>query len=345
MRRSWALGGRERGREARTVVSSYLGGGGGDRHLGSCDYGSAAGGRVHRERSMPRRPRGKRDVPDQQHFSVSLSHVQQRLADRRWIQCPTRKRRQWRTSPRQTLTRHHSARGRRKMLRSRATADAPAKLLRPLRSGGSKIACAFLPARRVRISSPVRSLEVLKAEHKLERWRSEGRCSSCWLQHAQCVCSRLAPLAGVATNRVDVALSVHYKEWGCTKNTAKLLPLVLEGCRAAVYPIEPLLPPRRGPTLLLFPGEGSQPASTYRAWVAAQQERVTLVVVDGTWSQARTMARHLLDVPRVHVSESSLVKRAGESLVRHRKQPQARAFRVILPQPNPDPTPSPTPDY
>ena len=113
MRRSWALGGRERGREARTVVSSYLGGGGGDRHLGSCDYGSAAGGRVHRERSMPRRPRGKRDVPDQQHFSVSLSHVQQRLADRRWIQCPTRKRRQWRTSP-ETLTRHHSARGRRK---------------------------------------------------------------------------------------------------------------------------------------------------------------------------------------------------------------------------------------
>ena len=85
MRKSWAMGGRERGREARTralVVSSYLGSGGGDRHLGSCDYGSAAGGRVHRERSMPRRPRGKRDVPDQHHFSVSPSHVQQRLADR-----------------------------------------------------------------------------------------------------------------------------------------------------------------------------------------------------------------------------------------------------------------------
>ena len=101
MRRSWAMGGRERGREARTgalVVSSYLGSGGGDRHLGSCDCGSAAGGRVHRERSIPRRPRGKRDVPDQHHFSVSPSHVQQRLADRRWIQCPTRKRRQGRTS-------------------------------------------------------------------------------------------------------------------------------------------------------------------------------------------------------------------------------------------------------
>ena len=209
----------------------------------------------------------------------------------------------------------------------RATSVAPAKLLLRTRSGSSKIACAFLPARRVRISSPV-PLEVLKAEHKLERWRAEGRCTRCWLQHAQCICSRLAPLAGVATNRVDVALSVHYKEWGCTKNTAKLLPLVLEGCRAAVYPIEPLLPPRRGPTLLLFPGKGSQPASKFRAWVAAQQERVTLVVVDGTWGQARTMARHLVGVPRVHVSETSLVKRAGESLVMHRKQPQVRAFGV-----------------
>jgi len=184
------------------------------------------------------------------------------------------------------------------------------------------------------MSSPV-PLEVLKAERKLERWRAEGRCSRCWLRHAQCVCSRLAPLAGVATNRVDVALSVHYKEWGCTKSTAKLLPLVLEGCRATVYPIEPLLPPRRGPTLLLFPGEGSQPASSLREWAAAQQERVTLVVVDGTWGQARTMARHLAGVPRVHVSESSLAKRAGESLVRHRKQPQARALGRFLPHPQP----------
>ena len=62
---------------------------------------------------------------------------------------------------------------------------------------------------------------------------------------------------------------------------------------------------------------------------------MTLVVVDGTWGQARTMARHLAGVPRVHVSESSLVKRAGESLVRHRKQPQARALGRFLPHPQP----------
>ena len=55
------------------VVSSYLGGGGGDRYLGSCNGGPAAGGRVHGKRSMPRRPRGKRNVPDQQHFLARQS--------------------------------------------------------------------------------------------------------------------------------------------------------------------------------------------------------------------------------------------------------------------------------
>ena len=110
------------------------------------------------------------------------------------------------------------------MLRSRGTTGVPAQLLRSTPNGGSKIACAFGRA----------PLEVLKAEHKLTRWRAEGRCDRCWMAHAQCLCNQLAPLAGVATRRVDVALSVHYKEWGCPKNTAKLLPLVLDGCRVAV---------------------------------------------------------------------------------------------------------------
>ena len=58
----------EGGREARTgavIVSSVHGRS--DRYLGSCNDGPAAGGCVHR-RSRPRRPRGKRNVPDHQHF-------------------------------------------------------------------------------------------------------------------------------------------------------------------------------------------------------------------------------------------------------------------------------------
>jgi len=119
----------------------------------------------------------------------------------------------------------------------------------------------------------------------------------------------------VATQRVDVAVAVHYKEWGLAKNTAKLLPLVLDGCSAVVHPVHTL--PTCGPVLLLFPGEDSQPAGAYREWVAAQHERVTLLVVDGTWNQARTMARQMAGVPRVHISEP-----ARESLVLHRKQPK-----------------------
>ena len=174
-------------------------------------------------------------------------------------------------------------------------------------------------ARRKRLRLANRTpREVLKAEHRLVSWQAEGRCAGCWLQQAQCICSRLASLK-VATRRIDVCVAVHYKEWGRPKNTAKLLPLVIDGCRAVVHPIEAL--PQRGPTLLLFPGEDSQPAGAYREWVASQQEeRLTLLVVDGTWSQARTMARQLAGVTRVHVSEGAGESR--ESLVLHRKQPR-----------------------
>jgi hypothetical protein len=57
--------GRRESRTGTIIVSFYLGSGG-DRCLGSCNDGPAAGARVHRERSMPRRPR-KRNVSDQQH--------------------------------------------------------------------------------------------------------------------------------------------------------------------------------------------------------------------------------------------------------------------------------------
>jgi len=83
--------------------------------------------------------------------------------------------------------------------------------------------------------------------------------------------------------------------------------------------------------LLLFPGEGAVPLDAAAGWPqprasskqssatrrSRERRRKLLVLIDGTWSQARTMARQLAGVTRVHVSEG-----AGESLVLHRKQPR-----------------------
>lgn len=156
------------------------------------------------------------------------------------------------------------------------------------------------------------------------------RCLTCWFPKAHCICARLAKLR-VSTTRVDVLLAVHYKEFGKATNTAKLLPQLLssadgigDSCSLCVYPNDPFHERlQSAPALLLWPGEDSLPAADLRDWVAAQQQRVTLLVIDGTWGHARAMARHVpKDVVRVHVNNEV----AGPSLFLNRRQ--ATADRV-----------------
>ena len=138
------------------------------------------------------------------------------------------------------------------------------------------------------------------------------RCMACWVTRAHCMCARLRRLR-VSTELVDVLVAVHYKEYGKATNTAKLLPhlLTAAGCGAAgqtasaaggsslcVYPVEPLQEQLRaaGPTLLLWPGEDSVPAAELRPWVAAQGQRVTLLVIDGScqpWNPTLTLQSSL----------------------------------------------------
>jgi DTW domain-containing protein YfiP len=130
------------------------------------------------------------------------------------------------------------------------------------------------------------------------------RCMACWVTRAHCMCARLRRLR-VTTELVDVLVAVHYKEYGKATNTAKLLPHLLSAagdgatgelgaaghtvaaagsCSLCVYPVEPLQEQlgAAGPTLLLWPGEDSVPAAELRPWVAAQGQRVTLLVIDGS---------------------------------------------------------------
>jgi len=158
------------------------------------------------------------------------------------------------------------------------------------------------------------------------------RCMACWVTRAHCMCARLRSLR-VTTEKLDVLVAVHYKEYGKASNTAKLLPHLLAAgeatggavasgsCSLCVYPIEPLQERLRvaGPTLLLWPGEDSVPAAELRPWVAAQGRRVTLLVIDGSWGHARAMARCVpASVRRVSVSAHV----SGPSLFSHnRRQP------------------------
>ena len=190
--------------------------------------------------------------------------------------------------------------------------DLPLALFwRSLRLARSRPGVARATRRMVQDEVDAREVAHAAAHYAANRERmATTRCMACWVTRAHCMCARLRRLR-VATELVDVLVAVHYKEYGKATNTAKLLPHLLSaagdgaagegaagegavghpaaaaagGCSLCVYPVEPLQEQLRaaGPTLLLWPGEGSVPAAELRPWVAAQGRRVTLLVIDGSW--------------------------------------------------------------
>ena len=101
-----------------------------------------------------------------------------------------------------------------------------------------------------------------------------------------------------------MAVAMHYKEYGRTKNTAKLIPLALpQSSQLYSHPVEtPALLERMqdSPSLVLWPGEGSKPASEYREWLRKQESRVLLTVLDGTWVSRGSPCRMDMESAHTH---------------------------------------------
>lgn len=132
----------------------------------------------------------------------------------------------------------------------------------------------------------------------------------CWLLPRFCVCATVRAMGPLRTHRLDVLVAVHYKEYGRSTSTAKLLPLLLPGA-ASLHPypedFEALrLRIAEQPSLLLMPCEGARPARELREWVAARPAPVNLIIVDGTWGNVKSMSRRLqtLDgLMAIHVND------------------------------------------
>ena len=165
-----------------------------------------------------------------------------------------------------------------------------------------------------------RPTEAFKAkvmvEAVMQRQERNYECTRCWLPLDLCLCADGRIQTGL-TSRIDVVVAMHYKEFGKKKNTAKLLPLALP--HHAQMVMHPMGTPaliermRSSPSLLIWPGSGSLPASSHRDWVAnvtaREEERVLLVVLDGTWGQVKNMAREFMraGVRLVHVTDLASV--------------------------------------
>jgi DTW domain-containing protein YfiP len=116
------------------------------------------------------------------------------------------------------------------------------------------------------------------------------RCEGCGLRPRFCFC------AGVRRARARAGLVVirHYKEVWKTTNSGRLLALVLPGTPLVTWRGrgEPWagLPPHPGPRALLFPAAPGAPEIAPEALVG---RGASVVVLDGTWKQARKMARQI----------------------------------------------------
>lgn len=145
---------------------------------------------------------------------------------------------------------------------------------------------------------------------RLQGLRKNNDCPRCWMQRAHCICQQCPPLpkGGVSLNRLF--LLMHHKEIAMKVDTAKLLLAAFpEQCRLVVGGIGPqyqdsmkelvqAMTEGNNNCLLLFPGDDAKTISDIRAEdrVSSDEDKLDsssiqydLVVLDGTWAQARKL--------------------------------------------------------
>jgi DTW domain-containing protein YfiP len=112
-----------------------------------------------------------------------------------------------------------------------------------------------------------------------------GRCRTCFFRLEVCLCDRIPKVRA----RTRVLILRHHKEAFRSTNTARLAALALEGAKVHPYgapgqPFDEALVQGDG-TWLLFPGPGDAPPP--------EGSPSLLVVLDGSWSQARRMLHRI----------------------------------------------------
>ncbi len=124
------------------------------------------------------------------------------------------------------------------------------------------------------------------------------RCGGCAQLPVLCMCDEVTP----AATGCEVVVVQHHNEAPRTSNSARVLPLALAAARIVVRrPPEPV-PPFGAGAFLLFP----DPAAPS---IANVPQIRTLVVPDGTWREARRIARRepaLAALPRVRLEVDAL---------------------------------------
>lgn len=174
------------------------------------------------------------------------------------------------------------------------------------------------------------SVSIARALRKrLDAFTRHGNCRRCWLQVGHCVCEIVRPVEwayDAAINRIFVVM--HHKEVLLAVDTAKLICAVYPGRASLVVfglgsqPLwdEMIASIQRGEASVLFPTDS---ALRIADAFAKNQPPRDLVILDGTWVQARKMlARLPPELPSIQLSRSSVDRLATGQGRQLRKHPE-----------------------
>ncbi|OGQ93622.1 MAG: hypothetical protein A2284_10170 [Deltaproteobacteria bacterium RIFOXYA12_FULL_61_11] len=146
----------------------------------------------------------------------------------------------------------------------------------------------------------------------VEPFKARDYCYRCSKAGSMCICASVA----VVPTRTRVLILQHHRERFHPIGTVRILKSALPNCRV-VHCYEGLLPADfrldREHSALLFPGPGSE------LLTAARPELENLIILDGTWSQAKKLFLsnpQLAELPRLRIEADQ------PSRYRIRKQPE-----------------------
>ena len=165
-------------------------------------------------------------------------------------------------------------------------------------SNNKQLLIVFGLLRRLRAQQRKLAAQKQACENKLvlsRKNRRNGRCLVCYMRAKYCICAHTPQVS----TRLDVLIFRHCKENNKPSNTARLVELSLPRCTIVEYggrgglDLNRLASAKR--PVLLFPSD--HPNDMQPLPYVPQ----TLVVVDGSWPQARKFVNKLPQLPRIHV--------------------------------------------
>jgi DTW domain-containing protein YfiP len=185
---------------------------------------------------------------------------------------------------------------------------------------------------------------------RISRANERNDCPRCWFSRAHCICAATPPASGPsALQKVDkLFLLMHQKEICLTVDTAKMiLAAYPANCRLVVAGIGPeyqdtmremesAMHADPSSFLVLFPSEDSTTVAEspdLQSKLRSEDGKVNLLVIDGTWTQARRMyQKYVAPVPglvHIRLTDRALSQIAGNQDGSRQLRPHPEAWREI----------------